>query len=134
MYQAAKKTQAEKRPDKPKKEGAKKFNRFIREMFEGRHLVRSWKSLVAWVALFVVVILLCVFNERKIEQEEQRVLELQKEEETVMHDLKSMNEVLYTEEEEALREQAAEQGFEAANANEFYRISTPKAEMADEEE
>ena len=97
-------------------------------------MVRSWKSLVAWVALFVVVILLCVFNERKIEQEEQRVLELQKEEETVMHDLKSMNEVLYTEEEEALREQAAEQGFEAANANEFYRISTPKAETADEEE
>lgn len=134
MYQAAKKTQAEKQPAKPKKEGAKNFNRFFREMFEARHLVRSWKSLVAWVALFVVVILLCVFNERKIEQEEQRVLELQKEEETVMHDLKSMNEVLYTEEEEALRVQAAEQGFEVANYNEFYRISPPKAEMADEEE
>ena len=107
-------------PQKTKKPG--RLRTFIRETFSGIHLLRSIEKWGVWAAAVIIIVLVALWTEQSINRKEKRYKQLQDQYDSTVVEFKVRNEVIYTEDEERLRQQAAEMGFVPTNANNYYKI------------
>lgn len=107
-------------PNKKKKPG--RLRTFIRETFSGIHLLRSIEKWGVWAAAVIIIVLIALWNEHSINNKEKRNKKLQDKYDSTVVEFKVRNEVIYTEDEERLRQEAAEQGFVATKDNGYYLI------------
>lgn len=110
-------------PQKTKKPG--RLRTFIRETFSGLHLLRSVGKWGVWAAAVVVIVLVALWNEHSISEKEKRNNRLQEKYDSTVVEFKMRNEVIYKEEEEQLRNKAADGGFVRTKANNYYKIEVP---------
>lgn len=115
MYQ-----QQEITPKKTKKPG--RLRTFIRETFSGIHLLRSIGKWGVWAAAVILIVLIALWNEHSVNNKEKRNRQLQERYDSTVVEFKVRNEVIYTEDEEKLRQKAAEDGFVPTRANNYYQI------------
>lgn len=107
-------------PKKTKKPG--RLRTFIRETFSGLHLLRSIGTWGVWAGAVIMIVLVALWNEHSIGNKEKRNKMLQEKYDSTVVEFKMRNEVLYTEEEELLRNKAAAAGFVQTKANNYYKI------------
>lgn len=120
MYQKDKKTASERKSDR--------LVRFLREAISGKHLLRTWKKWLPWLLIFSVISLIIVYNEYSIDKKERRNAALQKQHDSIVVELRSVNEIIYTEDETQLRDAAHERGFVDIQDNDYYIIKSKKME------
>ncbi len=114
MYQKEIKTAPEHKP--------RKFIRFLRDAISGKHLLRTWKKWLPWLLIFSIVSLIIVYNEYSIDKKERRNAALQKQHDSIVVELRNVNEIIYTEDETQLRNAAQERGFVDIQENDYYII------------
>lgn len=124
MYQKEIKSETTRKP--------RKFVRFVRDAFSGKHLLRTWKLWAPWLSILVVVALIIVANEYSIDGKEQRNDRLQKQHDSIVVELRNVNEIIYTDDEIKLRQKAQEEGFVDIEDNDYYIINVQKKEGKDE--
>ncbi|MBR0078221.1 MAG: hypothetical protein IJP72_07485 [Bacteroidales bacterium] len=107
-------------PKKKKKTG--KFQSLIQQAFSGMHLLRSIEKWGVWAAAIIIIILIALWNEHSINNKEKRNKQLQDKYDSTVVEFKIRNEVIYTDDEEKLREKASEEGFVPTKANNYYKI------------
>ena len=107
-------------PKKKKKPG--RLRTFIRETFSGIHLLRSIEKWGVWVAAVILIVLIALWNEHSVNNKEKRNRELQEKYDSTVVEFKVRTEVIYTEDEERLRQKAVEDGFVPTRANNYYQI------------
>lgn len=107
-------------PKKTKKSG--RLRTFIRETFSGIHLLRSIEKWGVWAAAVIFIVLVALWNEQSINRKEKRNKQLQDRYDSTVVEFKVRNEVIYTEDEERLRQEAADMGFVPTKANNYYKI------------
>lgn len=108
-----------------KSKKTKKPNRlqtFIRETFSGIHLLRSVEKWGVWAASIILIVLIALWNEHSLDNKEKRNKKLQDQYDSTVVEFKIRNEVIYTEDEEKLREKAEENGFVPTKDNAYYKI------------
>ena len=102
-------------PQKTKKPG--RLRTLIRETFSGIHLLRSIEKWGVWAAAVIIIVLVALWNEHSINNKEKRNRQLQNRYDSTVVEFKIRNEVIYTDDEERLRKEAADMGFVPTNAN-----------------
>ena len=107
-------------PKKKKKPGW--LRTFVRETFSGLHLLRSIEKWGVWAAAVILIVLIALWNEHSINNKEKRNKRLQEQYDSTVVEFKVRNEVIYTEDEERLREEARENGFVSTKDNNYYKI------------
>lgn len=107
-------------PQKTKKPG--RLRTLIRETFSGIHLLRSIEKWGVWAAAVIIIVLVALWNEHSINNKEKRNRQLQNRYDSTVVEFKIRNEVIYTDDEERLRKEAADMGFVPTNANGYYKI------------
>lgn len=116
--------------EKPRKTHG--FVRGLRDAISGKQLLRSWKVWCPWVGIFIALALIIVHNEYSIDHKETRNKQLQKRHDSIVVELSKVNEIIYTEDENLLREKAKQKGFVEIENNEYFIIEANK-EGADHE-
>lgn len=100
----------------------RRLRTFIRETFSGIHLLRSIEKWGVWAVAVIFIVLVALWNEHSINNKEKRNKQLQDRYDSTLVELKIRNEVIYTEDEEKLRQEAVDMGFVTTNANGYYKI------------
>ena len=75
-----------------------------------------------WLLIFSIVSLIIVYNEYSIDKKERRNAALQKQHDSIVVELRNVNEIIYTEDETQLRNAAQERGFVDIQENDYYII------------
>ena len=75
-----------------------------------------------WVAAVILIVLIALWNEHSVNNKEKRNRQLQERYDSTVVEFKVRNEVIYTEDEERLRQKAVEDGFVPTRANNYYQI------------
>lgn len=99
----------------------KKWQLYLRDVFSGRHLLKTWKSWLGWLIVFAVVAFAAISNEQSIGAKQMRIKELQHQHDSLILELKAVNEVVVTEE-SAERKKAYDEGFVDVRENNYYVI------------
>lgn len=95
---------------------------FVRDVFAGKHLLKTWKIWAPWVFIIFVDMILIVANERSINQKEAEVREAANTQKTLMRKLKQTNETVFSNKQDELNLKAEELGFEPIKEYQYYHI------------
>lgn len=115
MYQG--RTTKKTEPEKPSK-----WRVFLNGILAGKFLLKTWRKWAPWLLLIIVVMTISVYNERSIDAKEARIREDLSAQDSLMRELRKINEVIYADQQGVLAEQAAADGFEPVNEYEYYKI------------
>ena len=110
------------RPKQEKQKPTPRWILFVRDVFAGKHLLKTWKRWAPWALIIFVDMLLIVANERSINKKESEVKNAADTQKTLMRKLKQTNETVYSEKQEDLNQRAEELGFEPIKEYQYYHI------------
>lgn len=119
MYNSAPKKSAPKK----KNEKRSRVNAFLRDAFAGKHLLKLLPLWIGWIVSLFLVLFVSVQNENSIDNKEKIVREKQSVQDSLMRELKKINEAVYAENNNDLYEQAATDGYERVKEYDYYKVT-----------
>ena len=105
------------KPAKP----PKKWELYLRDIISGRLLLKTWKSWIGWLVVIALIAIIGISNEQSIQGKEKHIKELQHQHDSLILELKAVNEVVVTEE-STERSKAYEEGYVDVRENNYYVI------------
>ena len=94
----------------------------MRDIFAGKHLLKTWKKWAPWFLIVFIDMILVVANERNINKKEAEVREATHTQKTLLRKLKQTNETVFSDKQDNFNQKAEEMGFEPIKEYQYYHI------------